>query len=204
MGTRRRLGPAERREELLAAGAELFSTLPYEAVSLEDVAERAGVSRALMYHYFPNKRDFFAAIFQRASDRLLASTEPDGARSLADLLLEGIDAHIDYFMTHTHEALAVNSGPLSADPVIQAISSEELGAVRRRILDAVGLQGHDRQVASTALRGWLAFSRAACTDWLEHQACSRDELRAMCLGALNGAMGWAGRRGVDVSADTKT
>ena len=169
-------------------GAELFAELPYETVSLEDVADRAGVSRALMYHYFPNKRDFFAAIFQRASDKLLAADEPDGAKHVADLILDSLTTHIDYFVSHRHEALAVNTGPLSGDPLIQAIISEELGVVRQRMLDALGLDGHDRELASTALRGWLAFARAACTDWIERQTCSREELQAMCLGALAGAL----------------
>ena len=185
---RRRLSPSERRDELLGTGAELFAEHPYESVSLEDVADRAGVSRALMYHYFPNKRDFFVAIFQRASDQLLSAAELDEAKPFPDLLREALDTHIDYFVAHTNEALAVNIGPLAADPVVQAIISEELNTVRKRLLDALGLQGHDRELASTALRGWLAFARAACVDWIAHRTCSREELRAMCLRALAGAL----------------
>lgn len=62
-----------RRDELLDVGAAMFAEKPYDEVLIEDVADRAGVTRSLMYHYFPNKRDFYIAIFQRASDRLLDS-----------------------------------------------------------------------------------------------------------------------------------
>ena len=57
---RRRLSPEDRRSELLALGAEVFGQRPYDEVRIDEIAERAGVSRALMYHYFPDKRAFFA------------------------------------------------------------------------------------------------------------------------------------------------
>ena len=59
---RRRLSPEDRRAELLALGAEVFGQRPYDDVRIDEIAERAGVSRALMYHYFPDKRAFFAAV----------------------------------------------------------------------------------------------------------------------------------------------
>ena len=68
--TRRRLSTAERREQLLSVGARLFSDGPYDEVRIERVAEIAGVSRGLLYHYFPNKRDFFAAVVERESERI--------------------------------------------------------------------------------------------------------------------------------------
>lgn len=54
--TRRRLSTEERREQLLSVGARLFSESPYDEVWIEQVAEIAGVSRGLLYHYFPTKR----------------------------------------------------------------------------------------------------------------------------------------------------
>lgn len=169
-------------------GAALFAARPYEDVFMEEVAERAGVSRALMYRYFPGKRDFFAAIFQRESDRLLAATEHDPERPLVEQVVAGLDAHIDYFIQHTHAALAVNRGPLSGDPLIQGIISDELAAVRARMLAATGLEGHARELASTALHGWLLFVRGVCTEWIQHQTISRDELREMCLRTLRSAL----------------
>ena len=60
--TRRRLSPEDRRSELLDLGADVFGQRPYDEVRIDEIAERAGVSRALMYHYFPDKRAFFAAV----------------------------------------------------------------------------------------------------------------------------------------------
>ena len=75
--TRRRLSPEDRRAQLLALGAELFASLPYDEVHIEAVAEQAGVSRGLLYHYFPTKRAFFAALVREGAARMAADTEPD-------------------------------------------------------------------------------------------------------------------------------
>ena len=63
---RQRLTVDARREQLLGLGMELFSTRAYEEVWIEEIAERAGVSRGLLYHYFPTKRDFYVAVARAA------------------------------------------------------------------------------------------------------------------------------------------
>ena len=76
--TRRRLSPEERRTQLLDLGDELFASAPYDEVHIEKVAEQAGVSRGLLYHYFPTKRSFFAALVRRGTERMAADTEQIG------------------------------------------------------------------------------------------------------------------------------
>jgi hypothetical protein len=100
----------------------------------------------------------------------------------------GLDAHIDYFLANRHTVLAANR-VLAGDPMIQAIISDELAELRRRMLDALAIDGRRRQVASAALSAWLVFVRALCVEWLENETFSRDELRDVCLGALLGALG---------------
>ena len=90
----RRLKPQQRREQLLDTAAAMFAEKPYEDVFVEEIAARAGVSRATMYHYFPSKRDLYVAILKRASGRLLARAEPDPPLPLAEQLAAGLQAHI--------------------------------------------------------------------------------------------------------------
>lgn len=188
MTTRHRLDPAERRSQLLDVGARLFAAKPYDEVLMEDIAERAGISRALLYRYFPNKRDLFAAIYQQAADRLLAETELDPAVPAFEQLSAGLDAHIDYFVANRNTVLAANR-ELAGDPVIQAVIDDELAVLRRRLLDATGLEDGPRDLVSAALMSWLVFVRTLCVDWLTNQTFSRIELRDMCVGALLGALG---------------
>jgi AcrR family transcriptional regulator len=98
--TRRRLQPQQRREQLLDIGAALFAEKPYKDVLLKEIVARAGVSRHLLYHYFPSKRDLYIAIFERASDRFLARVSPNPQLPLAERLVIGLEAQIQSFVDH--------------------------------------------------------------------------------------------------------
>ena len=156
---------------------------------MEDIAARAGVSRATLYHYYPSKRDFYVAIFKRASKRVLARANPDPQQPLAEQLATGLEAHIQYFADHPFEAVAINRGALSDDPAIQAIITEELNVVGQRLIDKLVAEGRVRDVTEIAVEGWLAFVRAACVKWVQSQKISRADLTEMCLRAFDCALG---------------
>jgi AcrR family transcriptional regulator len=186
--TGRRLKPEQRREQLLDIGAAMFAEKPYEDVYVEDIAARARVSRALMYHHFPSKRDFYVAIFKRASNHMLERANPDPRLPLAEQLANGLEAHIQYFADHPFEAIAINRGALSDDPAIQAIITEELNVVGQRLIDKLVAEGHPRDVTEIAVEGWLAFVRAACVKWIQSQNISRADLTEICLRAFDCAL----------------
>jgi AcrR family transcriptional regulator len=155
---------------------------------MEDIAARAGVSRALLYHYYPNKRDLYVAIFKRASNRFLARVSPDPQLPLAEQLAAGLEAHIQSFVDHPFEAVTINRGALSDDPAVQAIIAEELNVVGQRLIDQLVAEGCLRDAAEIAVEGWLAFVRAACVKWIQLQNISRADLTEMCLRVLDCAL----------------
>jgi AcrR family transcriptional regulator len=185
----RRLKPQQRREQLLDIGAAMFAEKPYEDVWMEDIATRAGVSRAALYYYFPSKRDLYLAIFKRASNRFLALVGPDPQLPLAEQLVVGLEAHIQSFVDHPFEAVTINRGALSDDPAIQAIISEELNVVGHRLVDELVAGGCLRDATEIAVEGWLAFVRAACVKWIQSQNISRADLTGVCLRAFDCAVG---------------
>ncbi|MFJ7958132.1 TetR/AcrR family transcriptional regulator [Streptomyces sp. NPDC096319] len=188
MPPRRRLSPAERRAQLLDVAAGLFAALPYDEVLMEEVAERAGVSRALLYQHFPGKRDLFAALYQEAADQLLAKTRLDPDATLVEQLRQGLDTHIEYFAANRHTVLAANR-VLAGDLVIQTIITGELDALRERLLGVLPLaDDRARSAVSGVLTSWLVFVRVLCVDWLTHETCTRAELRDVCVGAVVGAL----------------
>ncbi|MGW2416103.1 hypothetical protein ACWCV5_28585 [Streptomyces tubercidicus] len=77
---------------------------------------------------------------------------------------------------------------LSGDPVIQAVITDELTELRRRLLHSTGLGDAPGELVPAALMSWLVFVRTLCVEWLTHQTFSRTELREMCVGALLGAL----------------
>src|ERR1700712_1726267 len=108
---RRRLSPEDRRSELLALGAEVFGQRPYDEVRIDEIAERAGVSRALMYHYFPDKRAFFAAVVKAEGERLFEATNtpPKPGLSLFEQLRAGVLAYLEYDEAHRYGAVSTTS-----------------------------------------------------------------------------------------------
>ncbi|MEY9872482.1 AcrR family transcriptional regulator [Streptacidiphilus sp. MAP12-33] len=185
---RRRLSPADRRAQLLSVGARLFATHPYEDVQMDEVAQEAGVSRALLYRHFASKHELFAAVYQEAADRLLAETRLDPADSLLDQVVQGMDVHLDYFVANRHAVLAANR-VLAGDPVIQTIMTGELDALRARLLSVLDLADTTtREAVSSVLRSWLVFVQVLVVDWLTDETCPRNQLRDVCVGALLGAL----------------
>ncbi|MBO9534682.1 MAG: helix-turn-helix transcriptional regulator [Solirubrobacteraceae bacterium] len=63
--SRQRLDVDARRAQLLTIGSELFASRPYDDVWIDHVAERADVSRGLLYHYFGSKRGLLHAVIER-------------------------------------------------------------------------------------------------------------------------------------------
>lgn len=188
MASRRRLTPGTRRAELLDAGAQLFARLPYDQVSLDDVAEHAGVSRALVYRHFPGKRELFTAIYRRAADQLLAATRFDSDLPMAEQIDAGLSAHFDYFLANRSTVLAANR-VLAGEPTIEAIIADELSQLTQRLVAAARVRGRKKKMLTAAVSGWLSFVRVVCVEWLANRAFSRDELHEMCVGALRGAVG---------------
>jgi AcrR family transcriptional regulator len=150
------LQPQLRREHLLDTAAAMFPEKPYDDVMIQDIAARAGVSRALIYNYFPTKRDVYVALFKRASDRFLAGVRPDPQLPLAEQLATALEAHIQSFVDRPFEAVTINRGALSDDPAIQAIVAEELNIVGQRLVDQLVAEGYSRDATEIAVAGWLA------------------------------------------------
>ncbi|MGW3338643.1 TetR/AcrR family transcriptional regulator [Streptomyces sp. NPDC001009] len=191
---RRRLSTEERREQLLAVGARLFSESPYDDVWIERVAEIAGVSRGLLYHYFPTKRDFFAAVVERESERMLRMTAAVPGVPVREQLGAGLDAYLGYVETHAHGFRAFHRADAAGDQAVRRVYQRALAAQERQILAALaadpefGIAFEGSPQARLAVRGWLAFTTAVCLEWLREGEPDRDQVRELCARALLGAI----------------
>src|SRR6195952_3061775 len=136
---RRRLSPEDRRAELLALGADVFGKRPYDEVRIDEIAERAGVSRALMYHYFPDKRAFFAAVVRAEGERLFeaTSTPPEPGLTLFGQVRGGVLAYLHYDERHPHGAWAAYMGMGRSDPVLRGIEDIDNDRQANRIIDRI-------------------------------------------------------------------
>jgi AcrR family transcriptional regulator len=192
--TRRRLSTEERREQLLSVGARLFSESPYDEVWIEQVAEIAGVSRGLLYHYFPTKRDFFAAVVERESERMLRLTAAVPGTPVREQLSAGLDTFLAYVEAHAHGFRAFHRADAAGDQAVRRVYQRALAAQEQQILAALDADPdipggiEDRPELRIAVRGWLAFTTAVCLEWLRGAELTREQLRDLCARALLGAI----------------
>src|SRR5580698_4693928 len=68
-----RLPRSARRKQLLAAAQEVFVANGYHAAAMDDIAERAGVSKPVLYQHFPGKLDLYLALLDTQADALAAA-----------------------------------------------------------------------------------------------------------------------------------
>lgn len=190
--SRRRLSPADRRNELLALGAEVFGQRPYDEVRIDEIAERAGVSRALMYHYFPDKRAFFAAVVRAEGERLFeaTSTPPEPGQSLFGQLRAGVLAYLRYDEEHPHGAWAAYMGLGRTDPVLRGVDDIDNDRQADRIMggisDAVSepLDAKVERDLRATVYGWLALTFEMCRQRLKDPSIDAGFVADSCAHAL--------------------
>jgi AcrR family transcriptional regulator len=191
---KRRLSTDARREQLLASGARLLAERPFDEVSIEEIARAAGVSKGLLYHYFPTKKDFLIAALERGQEELAALTAPDPSLAPAEQLAASLDRFLDFVEEHEAAYAAIFRSRGGGDPEIQAA----LEAGRGQRMDAVieSLATWEAAPASvartpaleTAVQGWFFFIEGAVLRWLERRDMERDELRELLALSLIGSL----------------
>jgi AcrR family transcriptional regulator len=184
-----RLENDERRRRLLELGARLFTEHAYDEISMSQIAREAGISKALLYHYFPSKRDYFVATLAGGAEELRARVEPDPDLPPAQALAGSVDAYLGWIENNAaaYEKLFRSAG---AVPEVRELVEGVRSATADRILAGLGAAANPR--ARVAVRGWLWFMDGACLDWIARRDLDRAEVHGLLLGTLAGALTAAG------------
>jgi AcrR family transcriptional regulator len=177
----------ERRAQLIALGRRLFAERPYDAISIDDIAEAAGVSKGLLYHYFEGKHGFYVETVRAGFQEMTDATEPDPALSPIEQLDASLDAYLDYVERHGEEYRNIVQSGVGADPEVSALVEAQRQVVIARILRALGLDSPEPAIRM-AVRGWLGFIDAASIDWLTHRDVPREAVRGMLSSSLQAAL----------------
>jgi AcrR family transcriptional regulator len=186
-----RLPVDERRRQLLELGAELFAHHSYDELSMARIARKAGISKALLYHYFPSKQELFEATLQQAAEDLRRLTEPDPELPPLEALSGSLDAFLGWV---EHNELAYRKLMQSAGSVagVGALIDEVRDRTSDRILEGIGAGEQPAPKVRAAVRAWLWYMDGVILDWLQHRDLERAELRDFLLGSLAGALTAAG------------
>ncbi|WP_370414880.1 TetR/AcrR family transcriptional regulator [Streptomyces fradiae] len=164
----RRLSVEERRRQLLEAALTLFAHRPPEDVSLDDVAEAAGVSRPLVYRYFPGgKQQLYEAALRSSADALerCFAEPPEGPPTerlsrVLDRYLAFVDQHDAGF------AALLRGGSVAETSRTSAIVDEVRRAAAEQILFHLGV-GAPGPRLGMMVRTWIAAVEAASLIWVD-------------------------------------
>lgn len=187
-----RLENDQRRAQLLALGVQAFSDRTYDDVSVDDIARAAGISKGLLYHYFPTKRDLYLAGLKATAAELIASTTTAASPSLPPLerMRAGLDAYLDHVSRHARPFVALMRGGIGSDPEVVGVIEGVRTTYVQRFLDNAegtplgGLLLTDRPLVRIAVRGWIGFVEAASLEWLQRKDVERTRLRDLLIDAL--------------------
>ena len=174
-----RLDNDQRRAQLLELAKRAFSDRSYDEVSIDDLARIAGISKGLLYHYFPTKRDLYVAGLREIADELVerVAAIPNDLAPV-DRVRAGLDAYLEHIARHSRAFVALMRGGIGSDPEVASV----VDSVRTRLFErllagstvASMLAGDAR--FETAVRGWIGFVEAASIDWCANPRLSRAEL----------------------------
>ena len=177
----------ERRRLLIETGSALFAEHSYEEISMRQIAAAAGVSKPLLYHYFPSKIELFKAAVADAAGQLQTVIAPVAGSSPGEQLTASLDAYLrwieDHARTWTKFMRSAATLP-EARELVEGFRTQTM----EMILAGLTADGPASAALRTAINGWLGFMDAAILDWTRTGELGRDQLRELLLTAFGGAL----------------
>lgn len=189
-----RLPRLARRAQLLGAAQEVFVAQGYHSAAMDDIAERAGVSKPVLYQHFPGKLDLYLALIDQHAEALvaavrgaLASTTENKQRVLATM-----DAYFHY-VDGEGEAfrLVFESDLISEEAVrdrVDRANHECALAISEVIVEDAGLSQAEAMLLAVGLSG---MAQVSARWWLSKEGSIPRDAAAQLLAAL----AWRGIRG---------
>jgi AcrR family transcriptional regulator len=184
----RRLPPAERREQLIDSALAIAAQEGYENLAFEKVANRAGVTRNLVYHYFPGGRqELLEAAVHRAGEQLSSGWVTDPNVPLAERLAANLNRMMDHAAEPTDAWQLYRQGRGTVDPKLLEIAR----LYRERVIGTIALNQlgttEPPPIVRIALDGFLAYVETVIESALEKEM-PREQVIELVGGTLMSAM----------------
>jgi AcrR family transcriptional regulator len=195
MERRGRLTAQQRREQLLAVAGGQFAGLGFHAVSMESIAEAAGVSKPVLYQHFPSKRALYVALVEEAVDELHArvTSALEGTTDNRERVEEAVRAFFDFVSDPRFRLLLITADGADAE-VAALVDGAHQGVaegVAKLIAADAGLSQASAELLATGIRG-LAIAGAQW--WVDRPEVDKDAAVALLARLL-----WRGLRGFERS-----
>ncbi|MER7761358.1 TetR/AcrR family transcriptional regulator [Streptomyces sp. NPDC097619] len=173
---RRRMGVEERRQQLIGVALELFSHRSPDEVSIDEIAAAAGISRPLVYHYFPGKQSLYEAALRRAADELAARFQEPHEGPLGERLQRVMERYFAFVEEHGPGFSALmRGGPAAGSSRTNAMIDEVRQAAYEQILDHLGITDPPARL-TLVVRSWVSLAESTALLWLDGREIPRAEL----------------------------
>ncbi|CAM5289173.1 TetR/AcrR family transcriptional regulator OS=Streptomyces tendae OX=1932 GN=GUR47_11370 PE=4 SV=1 [Streptomyces tendae] len=180
-GVRRRMGVEERRQQLIGVALDLFSRRSPDEVSIDEIASAAGISRPLVYHYFPGKLSLYEAALQRASDDLAARFAEPHEGPLGARLLRVMGRYFDFVDGHGPGFSALmRGGPAVGSSTANALVDSVRQAAYVQILSHLDVTEAPARL-ELVVRSWISLAESTALLWLDGRRIPRAELEAQLV-----------------------
>ncbi|GIG41678.1 TetR/AcrR family transcriptional regulator [Cellulomonas phragmiteti] len=173
-----RMARAERRSQLLAIALDLFATEGFHHVSMDDIAERAAVSKPVLYRHFPSKLDLYLAVVDEQGASLLAAVERAVAPIEAGPVARGegravvaavVEAYLAFVQVAGESSTLLFESDVTHDSQVRGRVEHAAAEATRRIAEVlVAVTGRDRADADVLAAALVATAQGAATYWLRH------------------------------------
>ncbi|MFF3345594.1 TetR/AcrR family transcriptional regulator [Streptomyces sp. NPDC002779] len=180
-GVRRRMGVEERRQQLIGVALDLFSRRSPDEVSIDEIASAAGISRPLVYHYFPGKLSLYEAALQRASDDLASRFVEPQEGPLGARLLRVMRRYFDFVDEHGPGFSALmRGGPAVGSSTTNALIDSVRQAAYVQILSHLRVQDPPARL-ELVVRSWISLAESTALIWLDGRRIPRAELEVQLV-----------------------
>ncbi|MEV0635804.1 TetR/AcrR family transcriptional regulator [Streptomyces sp. NPDC050619] len=189
-GVRRRMGVEERRQQLIGVALDLFSRRSPDEVSIDEIAAAAGISRPLVYHYFPGKLSLYEAALKRAAEDLAgrfveAREGPLGARLLRVMrrFFDFVDVHGPGFAALMRGGPAVPAGGarlFDTASATNALIDSVRQAAYDQILSHLEVEEPPARL-ELVIRSWISLAESTALIWLDGRRIPRGELEVQLV-----------------------
>jgi AcrR family transcriptional regulator len=181
----------DRRKQLIRIGLMMLRTQPIHELSIDAVAGEAGISRGLLFHYFPSKRDYYVAVMSAAGRRLLRVTKPDESLPPDEQLRQMLLSFVAFITRRRAAYISFVRGAGGGDDYVVEVYDETRAAMTTRVLRLLEVNDEAFEPASVermTVHAWLAYVEDHAIEWSGLREADRptspDQLVDHALAAL--------------------
>jgi AcrR family transcriptional regulator len=163
-----RLSADDRKKQLVKIGLMMLRTKPIHELSIDAIAGQAGISRGLLFHYFPSKRDYYVAVISAAGRRLLRVTKPDESLAPEDQLREMLTQFVAFIERRRTAYISFVRGAAGGDDFAVEVYDETRAGLTKRVLTYLGtpeVADEPKSLDYLRIHAWLSYAEDLAIEW---------------------------------------